>query len=136
MQMGNTRSTLRAVTNYLLIRYQLITPEGCFDVDNLWHPSARNTAICCAKVRRPDELNPYTLMRHCRSATHMYHVYDLSCSLVEFRGICRHASAMYVSCVAISEVGVVLRKLCRTVATDSCLEAAPQYAVESVMLES
>ena len=82
MQMGNNRSTIRALTVYIQLRYHIISPEGMMTDDGVWEASPRNTGICCSRVRPPDESNPYRLLRHCRTADHVFHIFSLSCSLL------------------------------------------------------
>jgi hypothetical protein len=136
MQLGNNpHSTLRALTIYLLLRYRVISPEGMMTDDGVWVASQRNTAICCAKVRKSDGANPFRLLRHCRTSEHVFHLFNLSCSLVEFRQLCKHSSQMYLSYLAVSELSPALKRLAKTVATDSCLMVAPHLAVEAVLLE-
>jgi hypothetical protein len=65
----------------------------------------------------------------------VYHLFDLSCSLVEFRQLCRHSSQMYLSYLAVSRLSPALKKLAREVAVDSCLMVAPHLAVEAVLLD-
>jgi hypothetical protein len=134
MVQPQSRSTLAALTSYLLLRYHFVTPDGTFDGD-CWHPAKETEQSCCVKMVKPSKSNPWVLMRHCRSAAHVYHSYVLSCSEQEFLKLCSQASRTYLGYLAVSHIGPDLRRIARSCATDTCLDLAPCYAVEAVMLE-
>jgi len=128
------RSTVDALEQYLLLRYRLVSPPGLWD-GKCWRPIPLETRECCLKVPEPGEQQPWPAMRHCRSSEHVYHLHQLSCSLPEFKLLCREAIAKWWAYAAVSnEVAQQLRRLSRKVAMDTCLENAPAYAVESVLL--
>jgi hypothetical protein len=76
------------------------------------------------------------LMRHCRSVVHVYYSHDLSCPYEEFRKLCSQASRAYPGYLAMSDIASDLKRIARTCGVDTCLDLAPCYAVEGVLLES
>ncbi len=131
--MTSRRSTIEAVALYVQLRFGLVNPDGHWN-GQCWRAIPENIRSCCEKVRVPSKQQPWPEMRHCRSVQHVYHLFDLSCSLDEFRQVCRKAGQLYLLQAAVSEYGPTLRRLTRTAATAACLELAPHFAVESVLM--
>jgi hypothetical protein len=83
-----SRSTVAAATHYLWLKFYLTSPTGHWN-GKFWAADPASLRPCCARVVPASETAPWPEMRHCRSLTHVYHLHELSCSLDEFRKLCR-----------------------------------------------
>jgi hypothetical protein len=129
--MKNRRSTIEAVAAYIALSNRVANPEGSFDKQKRWYPDAR--CSCCATIRSPSKSWPYSLLVHCRTSEHIYNSYSLSCTLDEFKKLCRAGNKSYRSAGPPSP-GTTVANLLNLVATDVTLGLFPHYAVEAVLV--
>ena len=80
----------RAIETFLARKARKVHPEGSFDVAGRWEPSESEWRPCCRDIRRPSKRFPYSLNRHCRSAEHIAHLFEVDPS--ELRAAIRKAS--------------------------------------------
>lgn len=57
-----------AAIEYLKRKLRATHPPGKFEKSK-WHPEAYFT--CCSSIRAPSRAHPWSLMTHCRTATHI-----------------------------------------------------------------
>lgn len=55
-------------------------PDGEFDSKRRWQPSPSERRACCHLIRTPSARYPYTLMKHCRTVTHIAELYEVDAS--------------------------------------------------------
>lgn len=66
------KTSLKAATQTLVDRQTRRThPDGKFDSAMRWFPSDSEWQACCARIRYPSRAYPYSLLVHCRTATHV-----------------------------------------------------------------
>jgi len=53
-------------------------PQGKFDKQKRWYPSADEMQECCRSIRPPSVSYPYSLMKHCRSLEHVAAMYGVT----------------------------------------------------------
>lgn len=46
-------------------------PNGKFDKGKRWYPSEEEECSCCSRIRSPSRAWPYSLLKHCRTKTHI-----------------------------------------------------------------
>lgn len=53
-------------------------PDGEFDSGGRWYPTAAEKCSCCDTIRKPSRSWPYSLMLHCRTASHIANLCNVS----------------------------------------------------------
>ncbi len=81
-------------------------PEGSFDKQGRWYPSADETRPCCYAIRFPSRAYRYSLLTHCRSIEHVAALYDVDSkalrSLARRESVaCREGGDGYYKAVAL-----------------------------------
>ena len=66
-----------AVVCYIDRQSRYAHPVGKFDKAQRWEPDEEERRKCCDGIRTPSRAWPYTLMQHCRTMTHIAHLYDV-----------------------------------------------------------
>ena len=66
-----------AIIVYILRDMRRIDPDGKFDSAGRWYPSEQECRQCCRRIYPPSRKHPYTLLKHCRTLTHVAHLYDV-----------------------------------------------------------
>ena len=54
-----------------------VHPDGTFGAYGIWQPSDAERQTCCEKLRMPTRRWPYSLIQHCRTATHVAQLCDV-----------------------------------------------------------
>jgi hypothetical protein len=58
-------------------RQRWLSPEGRTD-PHRWYPSNDEYASCCASIRSPSRMWPWSLLKHCATASHVACRFDLN----------------------------------------------------------
>lgn len=66
-----------AVETYQKRKERLSHPDGSFDNQKRWYPSADEIQTCCKSIRTPSAAYPYSLLVHCRSIEHITTMFDI-----------------------------------------------------------
>jgi hypothetical protein len=66
---------LKALEEYLSLKFRVSHPEGKFDNKGRWYPSG--LLSCCLKVNAPTHRFPYSYMTHCRTRVHIATKYNI-----------------------------------------------------------
>lgn len=66
-----------AVLTYIARMDRYAHPAGCCDAAGVWYPAGAERRPCCSEAGRPSPHWPWTLMRHCRTAVHVAHLFDV-----------------------------------------------------------
>lgn len=59
---------------YRARRARLAHPDGRFDRAGRWYPAESEWRACCARIRPPSRRWPYSLLLHCRTRRHVWHL--------------------------------------------------------------
>ena len=76
--LGDTVNLHAATQAYLRRKSRAEHPEGSFDKQGRWWPSAQEHQDCCAHIRSPTRSYPYSLMLHCRTAEHVANLHGVT----------------------------------------------------------
>lgn len=60
-----------AATEFQARRTRQANPNGSFDRHGRWYPKDSEKCPICSEIRNPSKRWPYTLLLHCRTATHV-----------------------------------------------------------------
>lgn len=66
-----------AAQEYINRQNRKTNPDGKFDKQGRFYPSEKETCSCCNSVRSPSKRFPYSYMTHCRTITHVAHLFDV-----------------------------------------------------------
>lgn len=69
-----------AAREYISRRDRVTNPDGKFDKQGRFYPSEAETCSCCRAVRSPSKRFPYSYMVHCRTITHVAHLFGVDLS--------------------------------------------------------
>lgn len=75
-ELGDT-PLANAVNAYLARQDRTAHPTGWFDNAHRWEPDDDERRPCCRGIRPPSRRWPWTLMHHCRTATHVARLYGV-----------------------------------------------------------
>lgn len=67
-----------AVNEYQDRKDRITNPDGKFDNGGRWYPSDEEKCKCCQSIRNPSARWPYSLIKHCRTITHVANLYNVS----------------------------------------------------------
>lgn len=68
----------RAAQEYLDRQSRKSHPSGRTDNGGRWYPDESEECKCCNSIREPSRTYPWSLMNHCRTATHVATLYNVS----------------------------------------------------------